>query len=65
MFLVKPRIAIAILDFLVDENDLNGGKKIEMVLLLNQFHENFRSETPRCRKLGHSSEIQNDVLMQV
>ena len=31
--------------------------------LLKQFHENFRSESPRCRKLRHSSELRKDALV--
>ena len=31
--------------------------------LLKQFHENFRSESPRCRKLRHSSEMRKDALV--
>ena len=33
------------------------------MLLLEQFYENFRSKTPTFRKLGHSSEMQNDNLI--
>ena len=35
----------------------------ETVLSLKQFPENCRSKTPRCRKLSHSSQIQNDALI--
>ena len=31
--------------------------------LLKQFHENNCSKAPRCGKLSHSSEMQNDVLI--
>ena len=31
--------------------------------LLKQFLRNIRSKTPECRKLGHSSHMQNDALM--
>ena len=34
----------------------------KILLLLKQFPENFRSKAPGCRKLGHSSEMQNYVL---
>ena len=48
----------------VDEDDLKwveNEKKIS--LLLKQFPEYNRFKTTRCGKLGHSSEMQNDVLM--
>ena len=32
-------------------------------ILLKQFHENFRSKSPRYGKLNHSSEMQNNTLM--
>ena len=48
----------------VDEDDLkwvaNENKKW---LLLKQFQENVRSETPMCMKLSHSSDMQNDAFM--
>ena len=37
--------------------------KKNVLLLFKQFHENFRSQTPRCKKLGHFSEMKNDALM--
>ena len=36
-------------------------KKIS--LLLKEFHENVRSQTTRCRKLIHSSKMQNKDVM--
>ena len=48
----------------VDEDDLKwvaNDKKV--LLLLKQFQENVRSETPRCRKLSHFLELKNDALM--
>ena len=35
----------------------------KIVLILKQFHENFRVKTPRCRTSNHSSQMQNDALM--
>ena len=32
-----------------------------ILLILKQFQENLRSDTPRCRILGHSSDMQIDA----
>ena len=32
------------------------------IVLIEQFTENARSKTPRCKKLSHFSEMQNDAL---
>ena len=42
-----------------------SGWQIRQIILifLKQFHENFHSKTPRCRKLSHSSNLQNDALL--
>ena len=34
-----------------------------ILLLLKQFHGNCHSKAPRCRKISHSSDMQNDALM--
>ena len=48
----------------MDENGLKWEADEENIsLLLKQLHTNFHSKTTRCRKLSHSSEIQNDALM--
>ena len=48
----------------MDEDDLKGvAKEKKILLLLKQFYGNNRSKPPRCRKLGHSSELQNDALV--
>ena len=61
----KPPIAELLSQFSTVEEDglmwLANGKKLS--LLLKQFRENVRFKTPRCRKLGHSSEMQNAALM--
>ena len=49
---------------IVDEDDLKwveNGKKLS--LLLKQLRENCRSISPMCRKLSHSSELQNYAFM--
>ena len=47
----------------MDEDDLMSvANEKNILLLLKQLHENFRSETPRLRKLSHFSEMQNDAL---
>ena len=47
-----------------DEDDFKWGANEEKIsLLLKQSHENVTSKNPRRRKLGHSSEMQNDSLM--
>ena len=40
-----------------------GDKWKKISLLLKTVSKNVRFKTPRCRKLGHSSEMQNDALM--
>ena len=65
----RPELAIAVdcchnsrLVGLVDKNNLEVGDKWKnILLLLKQFHENFSSKTTRCRKMSHSSEMQNDA----
>ena len=60
-----PLQAIAILD-LVDEDDLTWvANETKYILIIEQFHENVCSRKPidRCRKSGHSSEMQNGVLL--
>ena len=63
----RPELAIAAncchsSRLVVDENDLEVGDKWKnILLLLKQFHENFSFKTTRCRKLSHSSEMQNDA----
>ena len=48
----------------LDEDDLKCMANEENTLyLLKQFHENFRSKIPRCRKLDNSSEMQNNSLL--
>ena len=37
------------------------GEKI--IVIIEQFHENVRSKTSKCRKLSHSSEMQNYALV--
>ena len=47
-----------------DEDDLKGvAIKKKYFSLLKQFHDIVLSKTPRCRKLGHYSEVQNYALM--
>ena len=36
-------------------------KEKNILLLFKQFHDNFRSKPLGFRKLGHSSEMQNDA----
>ena len=56
----KPQFAIVI--FIHYELKWVANEK-RILLLLKQFQENVRSETPMCRKLSHSSDLQNYVLM--
>ena len=39
-----------------------GGANEINIGFFQQFHENFRSKTPRCRKCNHSSYMKNDDL---
>ena len=46
------------------EDDFNRVTLVKNIaFLLKQFYENCSSETPRCMKLSHFSELQNDALM--
>ena len=47
----------------MDEDDLKWVTNEKKILLLKQFREKFRSNTPSCRTLGDSSDMQNDGLM--
>ena len=48
----------------VEEDDLKWvANENNISLLLKQFQGNFSSKTTRCRKISHSSEMQNDALM--
>ena len=48
----------------MDKNDLKWMENEKnILLLLKQFHEKFRSKIPRYRELSHSSEMQNNALM--
>ena len=54
-------------EFLSQFSTCSGWRWLEMggkiLVLLKEFHENF-SDTTACRKLSHSSVMQNDVFMQ-
>ena len=55
----KAWIVVAILDLLWMKTTWSGYKWKNILLMLKLYHENFRSETPMCRKLN--LDLQNYV----
>ena len=48
----------------MDKDDINWvANEKNKALVVQLFHENVRSQTTMCTKLGDSSQIQNDALL--